>query len=118
MNSTTGVITALPGIPEGEYQFPYTICEAANPSNCDNAVAYIKVNASDILAVEDKDGGYGTVGTPINGYTGGKTPTVLENDLLNSNPAHLGNVNLIPGDSPHSGLTMNPDGTITVAPGT
>ncbi|MEJ2791765.1 MULTISPECIES: isopeptide-forming domain-containing fimbrial protein, partial [unclassified Pseudoxanthomonas] len=54
----------------------------------------------------------------ISGSTGGTTPSVLVNDTLNSQPVDPSDVTLTPGTSPNPGLTMNPDGTITVAPGT
>jgi len=113
-----GRITVAANTPKGIYQFPYTICEVANPANCAEAVAYIKVGISKIEAIEDKDGDYGTTGDPINGYTGGKTPSVLDNDELNDVILDPKDVTLTPGTPDHSGLTMNPDGTITVAPGT
>gem|GEM_PF-2882531 len=118
MNPATGRISVEPNTPAGIYEFPYQICEIANPTNCDDAVAYIKVVASSIEAVEDKDGDFGEPDDPINGYTGGRTPSVLDNDLLNGDPLVPADVKLNSGTSPHPGLTMNPDGTITVSPGT
>ncbi|MFZ5635332.1 MAG: hypothetical protein ACOY82_01965, partial [Pseudomonadota bacterium] len=57
--------------------------------------------------------------TPINGASGGTTATVIANDTTNGVAAVIGtNVTLTPGASPAPGLTMNPDGTITVAAGT
>ncbi|MCO6175378.1 Ig-like domain-containing protein, partial [Flavobacterium sp. NRK F10] len=53
----------------------------------------------------------------INGTTGGASATVLSNDLLNGvllNPADI----IVSAVTIQPGLTLNSDGTITVAPGT
>src|SRR5690606_32316497 len=91
--------------------YPYTICEVVNPTNCDEAVATIRVIAAPIVAEDD---------TPpsIDGGTGGRTPSVFENDRLNNNPIVHSEIVLTPGNTPHSGLTMNPDGSVTVSPNT
>ncbi|MEN9447208.1 MAG: hypothetical protein RJA25_498, partial [Bacteroidota bacterium] len=36
-----GTISVAAGTPAGIYNYPYTICENLNPSNCDNAVATV-----------------------------------------------------------------------------
>ncbi|WP_164122210.1 gliding motility-associated C-terminal domain-containing protein [Sphingobacterium sp. xlx-130] len=108
-----GTVTVAPGTPAGDYVYPYTICELLNPTNCDQTVANIKVVASTIEAVDND-----FTNTPINGMTGGKTSSVLNNDILNNEAIVPSEVILAPGTPSHSGLTMNSDGTITVAPGT
>ena len=57
----------------------------------------------------------------VNGVTGGSTPTVLGNDTLNGAPVNPADITLTPGTAPtpaSGAITMNPDGTVTVAPGT
>ncbi|WP_408952121.1 DUF6923 family protein [Lysobacter sp. Hz 25] len=111
-----GTITVAPGTPAGTYTYPYTVCEVINPSNCATTTATVVVSAAPIVAVPDDFSG-----TPINGSSGGTTPTVISNDTLNGQPITVGaggNAVLTPGASPNPGLSMNPDGTITVAPGT
>ena len=111
-----GTITVAPNTPPGTYSYPYTICEVANPSNCATATATVTVSPSELVANPDD-----FTGTPINGANGGTTPTALSNDTLNGQPVTVGaggNVALTPGASPNPGLTMNADGTITVAPNT
>ncbi|WP_146603209.1 hypothetical protein, partial [Olleya aquimaris] len=59
--------------------------------------------------------------SPINGFAGGSTATVLGNDTLNGVAVVPADITLTPGTapSPASGsITMNADGTITVAAGT
>ena len=106
-----GTITAAPQTPAGTYTYEYTICEVLNPTNCDTAVATVVVEAAEIVANNDSFG-------PINGYNGGNTPSVLDNDTLNGQPVNPSEITLTPGASSNPGLTMNPDGTITVAPQT
>src|SRR5690606_7129069 len=109
--NTNGTITVAPGTPAGTYPYPYRICEVLNPLNCDIAIAFVKVLSTSIIANDD---------TPdnINGKTGGRTPSVLDNDTLNGNPVDPNEVKLTPGVPSHPGLTMNPDGTINIAPET
>ncbi len=93
--------------------YPYTICEVLNPANCDTATATITVDAPAIVATDDA--------APVSGLTGGTAATVLANDTLNGAPFAPSAVNLTPGAAPSpaaGSLSMNPDGTITVAPGT
>ncbi|MFY7740542.1 MAG: gliding motility-associated C-terminal domain-containing protein [Flavobacterium sp.] len=104
----SGTITVAPGTPAGNYSVIYEICEVLNPSNCDQATAFI--NVATIDAINDTP-------TPINGTPGGTTPSVLVNDTLNGLPVVLTDVTLTPTSVP-TGLTLNPDGTITVDPNT
>jgi uncharacterized repeat protein (TIGR01451 family) len=106
-----GTITIAPGTAAGRYTYPYTICEVLNPANCDTAFATIIVTAAPIVAVDNNF-------PSINGENGGVTPSVLGDDTLNGVAVTPGTVALTPGASPNAGLRMNPDGTITVAPGT
>jgi uncharacterized repeat protein (TIGR01451 family) len=111
-----GTIAIAPGTPAGSYNYPYTICEIANPANCATAIATVTVNPSDLVANPDDFSG-----TPVNGTSGGTTSSPLSNDTINGQPVAVGaggNVALTPGASPNPGLSMNPNGTIAVAPGT
>ncbi len=110
-NST---VTVAPNTPAGSYNVEYTICEVTNPSNCDTVISVVTVAASVIDAVTETYG-------PINGTTGGTTPTVVTNDTLNgtlvvigTNPGQV----TLTGVSVPTGLTLNPNGTVTVAPNT
>jgi hypothetical protein len=57
----------------------------------------------------------------INGNTGGSTPALTTNDTLNGNPVVIGtapgNV-ILTGVTVPQGLTLNPDGTVTIPPNT
>ncbi|MGL6290483.1 MAG: DUF7507 domain-containing protein, partial [Silanimonas sp.] len=89
---------------------------ATTPETCDTAIATVVVRVS-IDAVDD-----GPVTVP---GTGGTTPSVVINDTVNGQPLVLSgpgaNATLTPGTAPSpaaGSITMNADGTITVAPGT
>ncbi|NBW27751.1 MAG: hypothetical protein EBR38_04185 [Flavobacteriaceae bacterium] len=54
---------------------------------------------------------------PVNGYTGATTASVLTNDTLNGVPVVPSQV-VLSGVTVPNGFTLNPNGTITIAPGT
>src|SRR5690606_15314679 len=106
-----GSITIDPQTPAGTYRYPYTICEVRNPDNCDDAVATIVVTPALIEAENDEP-------EPINGLNGGETPSVLESDKLNKVKVKPEEVTLTWIDEAPDGLSLNPDGSVTVDPGT
>jgi uncharacterized repeat protein (TIGR01451 family) len=116
-NTATGDVSVNPATPAGTYSFDYKICEKLNPTNCKIATESVTVAPASIVATFD---------TPpaINGASGGLTPTVIANDTLNGSPVTVGptgNVALTPGSAPTptaGSITMNADGTVTVAAGT
>jgi hypothetical protein len=105
-----GTITVSPNTPAGTYSVVYSICESNSPYNCDSATALVTVITPVINVVDDTF-------TTVNGLT----PTVITNDTLNGNPATIGTnpgqVTLMPVSVP-TGLTLNANGTISVAPNT
>ncbi|MDA3909906.1 MAG: gliding motility-associated C-terminal domain-containing protein [Bacteroidales bacterium] len=108
-----GSVAVAPGTSEGTYQLTYEICEITNPTNCDDAIVTISVNAPQIIANDDFASG-------INGYDGGSAIlNVYDNDLLNGNPVIPAEVILTETVAdPTGALTLNPDGTVDLAPGT
>jgi uncharacterized repeat protein (TIGR01451 family)/uncharacterized repeat protein (TIGR02543 family) len=111
LDPASGVVSVPAGTPAGTYTIGYRICETQNPDNCDEATVTLTVVATTIDAVDD------TL-VPIRSGTGGTSPSVLGNDTLGGGPAQIGQVTLVPGSSPHAGLVMHPDGTVTIAVGT
>jgi gliding motility-associated-like protein len=104
-----GSVTVNPGTAEGIYTITYTICEIANVENCDTATVTVEVTdgmANVIDAVDDSYTGNGDIADS----------DVLSNDTLNGEPATLSNVILT--STPTDELTINPDGSVTVAAGT
>ncbi|WP_347752960.1 Ig-like domain-containing protein [Flavobacterium sp. T-16] len=106
--ANNGDITLAANTPSGTYTITYEICEVgANPVNCTTATATIVVlNA--IVANPDTTGG----------LPGAITGSVLGNDTLSGippiNPADV----ILTTTVPNLVLTLNPNGTITIAPGT
>ncbi|WP_407321941.1 gliding motility-associated C-terminal domain-containing protein [Tenacibaculum maritimum] len=110
-----GTVTIDANTPSGSYAVVYDICEnGATPVNCDRATAIIVVVPPVIEAVVDTVAG-------VDGLAGGTTPALTGNDTLNGVPVNIGtgpgDVVLTPDNVP-AGLTLNADGTVTVAPGT
>ncbi|MGL6160989.1 DUF7507 domain-containing protein, partial [Microbulbifer sp.] len=108
----TGSVGLAPGAPAGDYGFTYRICEETNTSNCSTAVVTVSVVAPEIQTADDDFSVF-----PINGANGGTTPLILANDTLNGDAMALSAVELTALEIP-AGLTLNPDSSITVAPGT
>ncbi|NLA23737.1 MAG: DUF11 domain-containing protein, partial [Bacteroidales bacterium] len=106
-------VVVAPGTLEGTYYLEYKICELANPTNCDNAIVTITVNAPQIIANDDFASG-------INGTVGATNIlNVFDNDLLNGLPVNPVDVTLsLVTAEPTGKLTMNPDGSIDLAPNT
>ncbi len=111
-----GTVTIAPGTTPGTYTYPYTVCEILNPSNCDTATVTIVVRAT-IAAMSDAP--------PSLIPTGGTLPSIVGNDTVNGLPLVLvgpgANATLLPVALPRparGGFVLNPDGTITVLPGT
>ena len=107
MNSD-GTIAVVANTPAGTYTITYTICEVNNPTHCSAPTTVtVTVTAPTIVAVAD---------TP-SVLAGTNTPSVILNDTVNGVQAVIGTA---PGQvtltsTPNGPLTMNADGTITVA---
>ena len=100
--------------PADTYTLTYTICEKLNPSNCSSNTVTVTVGVPVIDAVTETT-------ASVNGNTGGTTAALTANDTLNGNPVVIGTsagqVTLTAVSVP-AGLTLNADGTVTVAPNT
>ncbi|MFL0171673.1 hypothetical protein V2646_14335, partial [Tenacibaculum maritimum] len=107
-------VTIDANTPAGSYDVEYTICEVTNPTNCSQVTSTVVVTAPLIEAVTETTPG-------IDGLAGGTTGALTGNDTLNGVPVNIGtgpgDVVLTPDNVP-AGLTLNGDGTVTVAPGT
>ncbi|MFG4002521.1 T9SS type B sorting domain-containing protein, partial [Flavobacterium aquidurense] len=109
-----GTVTIAPNTPAGNYDLTYSICEITNPTNCNETTSVIVVGKSVIKALTENT-------LPINGSTGGKTVSLIDNVILNGNSAVIKNSNggiILTVVKVPTGLTLNPDGTVTVKPGT
>ncbi|WP_238934608.1 gliding motility-associated C-terminal domain-containing protein [Aurantibacter crassamenti] len=105
-----GDITVPAGTEAGTYSVVYQICEKLNPGNCDNAVVTIVVTPPVIDAVDND-----LSASPVNGYTGGTTTSVFDNDTLNNAAFANSDVTAtITANGGLNGVTINPDGTIDI----
>ncbi|MGK4567266.1 hypothetical protein [Flavobacterium sp. 3HN19-14] len=116
IDAATGAVNVAPNTPVGVYTFPYTICEVASPSNCDNAIITLTVEDTHTIVAEDDANT-----TPIFNNVGGVAiANIYGNDSLNgtslaTTPAL---VNLTYGALP-TGITIDAaTGAVNVAPGT
>ena len=113
--NSDGTITVAPNTVAGTHLITYTICMSANSSICDTAIVKIIIERPVIDAVTETT-------TAINSNNGGTTVSLTANDTLDGNPFAVGSgagkvtftlISTLP-----TGLTLNADQTITVAPGT
>ena len=113
-----GRISVLKNLPEDTYTYYYTITEKANPSNTSSASVTIRV-----VSFSAQDDEFDITNDKTKEF---KTESVLKNDELNKkkNPSPVDDVILTRGEAkdaernPTNALTMNDDGTITIAPNT
>ncbi|MCD0468078.1 hypothetical protein LPB89_21875, partial [Flavobacterium sp. ENC] len=99
--------------PAGTYQLTYQICELLNPTNCSSNQVQVTITAPGIDAVADNLGS-------INGNTGGTTTvSLIAGDTVNAAQAVIGtnpgDVKLTVTTPIPAGLTINTNGTVTVA---
>ena len=115
-----GTISVAPNTSAGTYTISYKICAVASPTVCDTANIVVTVTGTTTstttpTTIEANDDGV----TTITSTTGGTTPSVLTNDKLNGVPnPSVSSVTLIWTTATPTGFTLNPNGTITVAPNT
>jgi hypothetical protein len=109
-----GTITVAPGTADGDYPITYTICEVSDTTNCSSITSIVTVNAQGVLVIV-------AVTDNLSASAGQITTSVIGNDSLNSVLAVIGtapgNV-ILTGVTVPTELTLNADGTVTVAPGT
>jgi hypothetical protein len=112
--NANGTVTIAPNTPAGSYNLTYKICEVTNPTNCSTVTSNVTVTPPIITAVTDNP-------ATINGLTGGNTTSLTLNDILNGTAVIIGalpgNV-ILTGFTVPAGLTLNANGTVTVAPNT
>jgi len=103
---TNGIIIPE-GTPEGTYTLTYQICDADNPTICSTVTETVIVGT--ISATPEE--------FPLTEAGETTSVSVLDSDTLNGEPVSLDTVSLeLISSDPE--LTLNPDGTISVATGT
>ena len=109
-----GSFTYLPPVNAASpITFTYQVClPAPNTALCATATASINITVGSLAANNDDFSS-----APVNPVTGGSTPSVLLNDALNgSTPPAAADVLLSLAGAP-AGISLNPDGTVSVAAG-
>ena len=76
-----GTVSVEQGTPEGTYSLNYTLCEVADPGNCDDAKIIIRVKAFLHIVANDDD--FGTVSSHVPYVT---SAVIFANDSLDSAP--------------------------------
>ena len=115
-----GIIRVAPNTLAGTHTISYTICAVASPTVCSTASIVVTVSGTTTstttpTTIEAVNDGV----TTITSTTGGTTPSVLANDKLNGVPnPSISSVTLTWNTATPTGFTLNPNGTITVAPNT
>ncbi|WP_239985908.1 MULTISPECIES: gliding motility-associated C-terminal domain-containing protein, partial [Arenibacter] len=108
-----GSVSVAPGTADGTYTIDYTICEAANTDNCDSGTVTVQVGPDMDNVLDAVDDSY-TVDTGVSGVI--PDSNVLDNDTLNGDP--IVPTDVILTSTPTDELTINEDGSVSVAPGT
>lgn len=105
-----GRVDVAAGTPGTTYTTTYQICLVSQPAVCDvGTVSVTLANAGVVVAADDN-----VPDAPPGGGSG--LGNVLDNDTLNGAPVDPASVILTPVNTP--ALTIQPDGSVTVAPGT
>jgi len=104
-----GSVRVVPGTEAGTYTIDYTICDAADSGNCDTATVTVEVMQGADNIIDAVDDGYNA------GSGGGiiADSDVLLNDTLNGETISL--IDVILTSAPTNELTINEDGTVTLA---
>ncbi|MEB8432362.1 SpaA isopeptide-forming pilin-related protein [Cocleimonas sp. KMM 6892] len=112
LDPDTGLITVAAGTAAGTYEVTYTICENLNPDNCSRTTETVNIDMPSIGAEPD-------IMATIDGTTGGSgSVNVLTNDTINDEAVDPALVAITMNSSTSPGVTITPNGTLTVAPGT
>ena len=118
LNLNNGIVTVAPNTAAGAYSITYKITEVTNPTNSATATSTIIVTVAGSLPVINA---VSETTASINGTTGGTTTALTANDTLNGVAIVIGTgagqVKLTAVTVP-SGLTLNANGTVTVAANT
>lgn len=118
LNLNNGIVTVAPNTAAGAYSITYKITEVTNPTNTATATSTIIVIVAGSLPVINA---VSETTASVNGTTGGSTTSLTANDTLNGIAVIIGTgagqVKLTAVTVP-TGLTLNTNGTVTVAPNT
>jgi hypothetical protein len=115
LNTTSGAITTTSTTAVGTYAVQYTLCDAANPTNCSSTTDTVTVQTPPVLVANPDSG------SAIAGAATKAVPDVAANDTVNGAPAMLGaggNATVAQGTSPTwpAGIKLTPStGAVTTS---
>lgn len=101
-------IVIAPGIPAGNYTITYQICDLNNPTNCDQAIVFVTIYSSNIIANDDSITSQSCLSNTI-------SRNLLANDTLNGNPVTTAAVNFTVLSGENSNITIDAMGLMTIA---
>ncbi|AEL25109.1 T9SS type B sorting domain-containing protein [Cyclobacterium marinum] len=106
-----GSIDIVEGIPSGNYELVYQICDKEDPAKCDQATVSVTINPTVLEAIEDN---YGSV----NANRAGEIGNVLSNDQINGEAVSSDRVHAVLTDNDGlTGVSLAEDGTLTLPTG-
>lgn len=109
---SNGSVSVAPGTPAGSHTVSYRVCEAINPGNCVDGTTTVVVTAAAFSNTPSVVG-------PVNGRDGATNAgSVLTGNTLNGNPIDPDEVAVTVVGTPPTGISINGNGVVTVAPGT
>ncbi|MEZ4970095.1 MAG: gliding motility-associated C-terminal domain-containing protein [Flavobacteriaceae bacterium] len=108
-----GSVSVAPGTADGTYTITYTICEVANTDNCDTGTVTVQVGPDMDNVIDAVDDSY-SAETGVSGVI--PDSNVLGNDTINGEAVAATDVVIT--STPTDELTINGDGSVSVAPGT
>ena len=110
--SEDGALVIPAGTPAGTYTVVIEVCDAVNPGNCVDVTVTLEVGAAELGVNDD-------VFAVDSGASGGQTASIFLNDTLDGELAEPGALSgELLDDGGVSGLVLEPDGSLTVPPGT
>ncbi|MBI1495557.1 hypothetical protein, partial [Halocynthiibacter styelae] len=105
------------GTPAGTYTLAYTICEKANPTICSDTTETVEVSApTEVVPTDDSE----TIDRSAADTGATDVINLFDGDSVNGDPASPSNATVLPVDpsTVPAELTVNPDGSVDVKPGT
>ncbi|PRY28144.1 hypothetical protein CLV58_1301, partial [Spirosoma oryzae] len=114
LNPATGSVSVAAGTPPGSYTVAYQLCDKLTPVTCTTGVVSFTVTPAVTASPDAGTASAGTGGTPV--------ANVAANDVVNGQPATLGNggnATVAQVGTYPTGISLNPaTGSVSVAAGT
>ncbi len=103
-----GTLSVLPGVEPREYTLVYELREKLNPSNKDTAIVRFRIEANQVIPIDDE---------AVTNQNQPVTINILDNDETTIQPVDPSTVTIVNGPS-NGAVTINADGTVEYTPDT